>query len=60
LIAKSIELFPPAVHVPTFDSLVEVAIFLVVWTVGGIVFGSWMWHQREKSRKPHEEASEVS
>ena len=60
LIAKSIELSPLAVHLPTFDSLVEVAIFLVVWTVSGIAFGSWLWHQKEKSRKFDEEASEAS
>ncbi|WP_157621534.1 hypothetical protein [Salisaeta longa] len=60
LFAKSIELSPLGVHLPTFDSLVEGAIFLVVWTVSGIAFGSWMWYHREKNRKFDGKASEAS
>jgi hypothetical protein len=60
LVAKSIELFPPAVHLPRFASMAEVAIFSIVWAVGGIVFGSWMWHQKEGSCELNEETSEAS
>jgi uncharacterized membrane protein YidH (DUF202 family) len=61
LIAKSIELFPPSVHLPRFTSLAEVAIFLIVWAVGGIAFGTWMWNQKKKSCElHHEEAPEAS
>lgn len=60
LIAKSIELSPPGLHRPQFESLTEVALFLVIWTVAGAVFGGWMRNGRSTGHQPREDTAGVS
>ncbi|WP_263788193.1 hypothetical protein [Salinibacter grassmerensis] len=60
LIAKSIELWPPGLHLPRFGSLTEVVIFMAIWTVGGAAFGRWMWGKRSTTDRPREDATGTS
>lgn len=56
LLTRSIDLFEPAIQLPRFASAAEVAIFLAIWTVAGVVFGGWMWHAQKSATEQHEEA----
>lgn len=53
LVAESVELFPFALRAPTWpwSSTGEVVIFLIAWTIGGIGFGLWQWHENERKYK---------
>lgn len=46
LITRTITLFPPSLHRPTFTSLADVILSFVLWTLGGIAFGLVMWRAR--------------
>lgn len=49
LLAETVDLFELAVHWPRFESAADAAVFLVIWTLAGALYGWWLWRARASS-----------